>query len=157
MRKPALLFGVLLGGTPLIAPGAAAAAPSGADVFAGTCAVCHGPKAEGVPGSFPPLGAQIQAFAKIPAGRDYLVMVVSGGLIGSLSVTGGTYYGAMPAQSTLSEADVAAVLNYLASALGKSKSHAPAFDAQEVAAVRARHPGVSGAAALALRPALPGP
>ncbi|MFI4891435.1 MAG: c-type cytochrome [Steroidobacterales bacterium] len=157
MRKVALLFGLLLGGTPLLAPGPAAAAASGADVFAGTCAVCHGPRAEGVAGSFPPLGAQIQAFAQIPAGRDYLVMVVSGGLIGSLTVAGGTYRGAMPAQTALSEADVAAVLNYVASGLGKAKARAHPFDAREVATVRARHPGISGPAALALRPPLSEP
>jgi hypothetical protein len=63
----------------------------------------------------------------------------------------------MPAQSALSEADVAAVLNFIATDLGKAKALAHPFDAAEVAAVRARHPGVSGAATLALRPALPGP
>lgn len=155
MLLAALLIGVLLAGTQQIAPAAAAAARTGADVFSGHCAVCHGPRAEGVPGSFPPLAAQIEAFAQIPAGRDYLVMAVSAGLIGSLSVAGGTYHGAMPAQTGLSEAEVAAVLNYLASALGKARSHAQPFDAPEVAAVRGRHPGVSGPGALALRPALP--
>jgi mono/diheme cytochrome c family protein len=124
-------------------------------VFAGHCAVCHGAKAEGIPGSFPPLAGQIHAFAAMPAGRDYLVMAVSAGLIGALTVAGGSYQGAMPAQSMLSEAEVAAVLNYLASGSGKNKSGAASFNEAEVSAVRARHAGVTGPAALALRPALP--
>ena len=133
-----------------------AAAPAGAAVFAAHCAVCHGANAEGVAGSFPPLGSQVMAFAKLPAGRDYLVTAVSGGLIGSVQVAGETYTGAMPAQNMLSEAEVAAVLSFLASDRGRAKAAAPAFDAQEVTAIRGRHPGVAGVAALALRPALPG-
>jgi mono/diheme cytochrome c family protein len=142
-------------GAALLASGVACSAPSGAEVFAGHCAVCHGAKAEGIPGSFPPLAGQIHTFAAMPAGREYLVMAVSAGLIGSLSVAGGSFQGAMPPQSMLSEAEVAAVLNYLASGLGKAKSGAALFDAAEVNAVRARHAGVTGPAALALRPSLP--
>lgn len=148
-------FPAFLCGAALLAARIAYAAPAGADVFSGHCAVCHGPKAEGIPGSFPPLGPQIKAFAALPAGREYLVMAVSTGLIGSLSVAGATFQGAMPPQNMLSEAEVAAVLNYLASGLGKAKSGAHAFDGPEVTAIRARHPGVTGPAALALRPALP--
>ena len=150
----ASVLGVLCGAS-LLAFGVARSVPSGADVFAGHCAVCHGPKAEGIPGSFPPLGSQIRTFAALPAGRDYLVMAVSTGLIGSLSVAGGTYQGAMPAQTMLSDAEVAAVLNYLVFGRGKSKSGTHAFEAAEVAAVRARHADVTGPAALALRPVLP--
>jgi mono/diheme cytochrome c family protein len=145
----------VLCGTSLLACGVAHGVPAGADVFASHCAVCHGPKAEGIPGSFPPLGSQIRAFAAIPAGRDYLVMAVSTGLIGSLSVAGDAYQGAMPPQNMLSEAEVAAVLNYLVAAIGKSRTGTHAFDAAEVAAARARHADVTGPAALALRPALP--
>jgi mono/diheme cytochrome c family protein len=145
----------LLSAAALLTSGLARGAPAGAEVFAARCAVCHGAKAEGLPGSFPPLAGQIQALAALPAGRDYLVMAVSAGLIGTLTVADSTYHGAMPAQSMLSEAEVAAVLNYLSSALGKKKSDAMAFDAAEVSAVRARHASVSGPAALALRPSLP--
>jgi mono/diheme cytochrome c family protein len=145
----------LLCGAALLFSGLASGAPAGADVFAGHCAVCHGARGEGLPGSFPPLAGQIHALAALPAGRDYLVMAVSAGLIGSLTVAGSSYQGAMPAQNMLSEAEVAAVLNYLATALGRNKSGATGFDAAEVSAVRARHAGVTGPAALALRPALP--
>jgi mono/diheme cytochrome c family protein len=131
-------------------PGANSA---GAAVFANRCAVCHGPQAAGIPGSFPSLHEQVVAFAKIPQGRDYLVMVVTTGLIGSLKVAGVSYNGVMPAQSGLSEAEVGAVLSYLASDLGKNESAAAALSAADVADIRARHPDKSPQSTRALRPA----
>jgi len=127
--------------------------PAGAAIFANRCAVCHGPQAAGIPGSFPSLHEQIAAFAKIPEGRDYLVMVVTTGLMGSLKVAGVNYNGVMPAQSGLSEADIAAVLSYLASGLGKGDVGTPALSASDVADARARHTDKSAQATRALRPA----
>ncbi len=125
---------------------------TGGAVFAAHCAVCHGEKAGGVPGSFPPLQQQITAFAQTPAGRDYLVMAVSAGLIGELPVGGAIYRGVMPPQTMLSPAELAAALNYLASGLGATKPTARPFDAAEVEAIRTRYPGSSGQTARALRP-----
>jgi mono/diheme cytochrome c family protein len=129
------------------------AGSAGAGVFAGRCAVCHGPQAAGIPGSFPPLHEQVAAFAKIPQGRDYLVMVVTNGLMGTLTVSGINYNGVMPAQSGLSEAEVAAVLSYLASDLGRRDSDATALSATDVIDARARHADKSAQTARALRPA----
>jgi mono/diheme cytochrome c family protein len=137
-------------------PGAAVpgdAGTTGATVFADRCAVCHGPRAAGIPRSFPSLHEQVVAFAKIPQGRDYLVMVVTTGLMGSLTVGGVNYNGVMPAQSGLSEAQVAAVLNYLASGLGENESGAVALSPTDVADARARHADKSAQATRALRPA----
>jgi mono/diheme cytochrome c family protein len=125
-------------------------------VFANHCAVCHGPQAAGIPGSFPSLHEQVVAFAKAPPGRDYLAMVVTTGLVGDLLVGGITYRGVMPAQSGLSESDVAAVLNYLASSLGRNKSAAAPFTAKEVTEIRARHPDKTPMATHVLRPAAAG-
>lgn len=125
--------------------------PSGASVFAGRCAVCHGPEAAGIPGSFPSLHEQIIAFAKTPEGRDYLVMVVTTGLMGELTVNGVTYRGVMPAQSILSESEVAAVLTFLAADRGKLAG-APVVTAADVADTRARHPDRSAQSTRALRP-----
>lgn len=137
-------------------PGLAADGPSGAAVFAGRCAVCHGPEAAGIPGSFPSLHEQIVAFGKTPEGRDYLVMVVTTGLMGDLKVGGITYRGVMPAQSGLSEAEVAAVLSYLAGDRGRTAGGPaagdPAITAADVIAARARHPEKSSQATRALRP-----
>ena len=142
----------------LLALGAAAAvqaradeAPAGSSVFAAHCAVCHGPEAAGIPGSFPSLHEQIVGFAKTHEGRDYLVMVVTTGLMGDLTVGGVSYRGVMPAQSMLSETEVAAVLSYLASDRGRIAG-APAFAAADVAQVRARHPDPTPQATRALRP-----
>jgi mono/diheme cytochrome c family protein len=144
-----------LGVAAAVLPAAADEPVSGAAVFAGRCAVCHGPEASGIPGSFPSLHEQIVAFAKTPEGRDYLVMVVTTGLMGELKVGGATYSGVMPAQSGLSEEEIAAVLGYLASDRGKSA--APPLTAADVTAARERHPDKSAQATRVLRPALPAP
>ena len=133
---------------------ASADEPIGATVFAGRCAVCHGPEAAGIPGSFPSLHEQVVAFAKMPEGRDYLVMVVTTGLMGSLKLAGVSYLGAMPAQSGLSDAEVAAVLSYLASNRGKDAA-AAGLTATDVVDARARHTERTAMATRALRPAFP--
>lgn len=127
-------------------------APPGATVFANHCAVCHGPEAAGIPGSFPSLHEQVVGFAKLPAGREYLVMVATTGLMGEIQVGGNSFRGVMPAQSTLSEAELAAVLNYLASGLGKIKGAAQPFTAKEVVEIRAHHPDRTAQATRSLRP-----
>ena len=137
-------------------PAAADEPVSGAAVFSARCAVCHGPEAAGIPGSFPSLHEQIAAFARTSDGRDYLVMVVTTGLMGDLNVAGVSYRGVMPAQSGLSEAEVAAVLEYLASDRGKNAA-APHLAAADVTAARERHPDRSPQATRALRPVLPAP
>ena len=154
----AAAFAAALCGAALCMAAEPAGAPTGSDsagatVFADRCAVCHGPQAAGIPGSFPSLHEQVVAFAKMPQGRDYLVMVVTTGLMGSLKVGGVSYNGVMPAQSGLSEAEVAAVLSYLASDLGKNNSAAAALSANDVTEARARHADKSAQATRALRPA----
>lgn len=152
-----LLAGAMCrGAEPAVEPAAGtagAANPAGAEIFANRCAVCHGPRAAGIPGSFPSLHEQVVAFAQIPQGRDYLVMVVTTGLMGSLTVAGVNYNGVMPAQSGLSEAEIAAVLSYLASGLGKNDAGPAALSAADVTEARARHPDKTAQATRALRPA----
>lgn len=159
--RAALVFAAAAAGLAAIGGAAAADAPgagepaagpsAGATAFAAHCAVCHGPEAAGIPGSFPSLHEQIVAFGKTPEGREYLVMVVTTGLMGELKVGGITYRGVMPAQSTLSEAEVAAVVSYLASDRGKDAT--VPLTAADVTAIRARHPDRTGTATRALRPA----
>ena len=170
----ALCAATLCAATPSVAaepgvavePGVAAetgvAESAGAVVFANRCAVCHGPQAAGIPGSFPSLHEQVVAFAKIPQGRDYLVMVVTTGLMGHIKVGGIAYDGVMPAQSGLTETEVAGVLSYLARDLGKNEiardlgkneSGTVALSAADVTDARARHADGSAQATRALRPA----
>jgi mono/diheme cytochrome c family protein len=129
---------------PLLPSALRAEDSNGAAIFAARCAVCHGPQAAGIPGTFPSLHEQVVAFAKSPEGRDYLVMVVSSGLMGELKVGGVHYNNVMPAQSGLAEADVAAVLSYLSGA---------AIGAADVKDARSRHADNSAQSTHALRPA----
>jgi mono/diheme cytochrome c family protein len=126
---------------------------AGATIFAARCSVCHGPQAAGIPGTFPSLHEQVVAFSKSEAGRDYMAMVVTSGLMGELSIGGVRYNNVMPAQSGLSEADVAAVLTFLASGLGKAEQSSPAVSASDVKEARARHPDNTAQGSRKLRPA----
>jgi mono/diheme cytochrome c family protein len=117
---------------------------AGAKVFNTRCSVCHGQDASGVPGTFPSLHEQVVSFAKSPDGRDYLVMVVSSGLMGQIKIGEARYNNVMPAQAGLSEEEVAAVLSYL----GKSP-----ISADDVKAARARHAANTATTTRTLRPA----
>ncbi len=96
------------------AASAAVAAPSGEAVFKQRCAVCHMPEGQGVPGAFPALRKDVKGFATKPDGRRYLVLVVTRGLAGPIKADGQVYRGIMPPQSMLTDAQVAAVLNHIA-------------------------------------------
>ncbi len=148
-----MLLGLAGGCAALMSAAGRAGETSGAAIFAARCAVCHGPEAAGIPGTFPSLHEQVVAFAKSEQGRDYLIMVVTSGLMGPLEVGGVRYNNVMPAQSGLSESDVAAVLSFLASGLGKSEQSESAVSTNEVKEARARHAQNSAATTHTLRPA----
>lgn len=150
----AALPGLAAAEEPAAGAAAAGAPAAGAAVFAARCAVCHGAQAAGIPGSFPSLHEQVVSFGKTAEGRDYLVMVLTTGLVGDLKVAGVAYRGVMPPQSGLSDAEVAAVLSYLASGRGQDASSAP-LTAADVTGARARHGERSAQATRALRPAFP--
>jgi mono/diheme cytochrome c family protein len=63
------------------------------------------------------------------------------------------YNNVMPAQSGLTEADVAAVLNYVAGELGKRDLGGAALTSENVKDARARHPQNTAQGTRALRPA----
>ena len=118
--------------------------PEGALTFQ-RCAACHLPDGAGVPGAFPPLRQDIGEFAADPAGRRYLVLVVIKGLVGPIVAEGKSYSGVMPAQSGLSDAQVAAVLNHV---LATSASHGPSsppFSETEVTQLRTNGEALSAA------------
>jgi cytochrome c553 len=90
------------------------------------CMGCHGAQAEGVPGKVPPLAHSLGLFMRTAAGRNYLLRVPGA------------------ANSALSDAQLAAVLNWLAQQYNSEElgADAPMFTAAEVTAVR-RAPLVS--------------
>jgi hypothetical protein len=84
------------------------------------CMGCHGAQAEGVPGRVPPLAHSLARFMRMPAGRNYILRVPGA------------------ANSVLSDAQLAAVLNWLAQEYNSEELTAdiPMFTAAEVTALR---------------------
>jgi mono/diheme cytochrome c family protein len=84
------------------------------------CMGCHGPQAEGVPGKVPPLAHALGRYMRTPAGRNYVLRVPGA------------------ANSVLSDAQLAAVLNWLAQNFDAEElsSGVPLFSPGEVTALR---------------------
>lgn len=138
---------VLVGLIPVMAMAAlalpATAATDGAAVFQ-RCAACHTRTGAGVPGAYPPLGADFRALAVKPAGRRYLALAVLRGLSGLITVEGKPYRGVMPAQ-VLDDAAVAAVLNHIGTQVAKTGPKFALFTYKEVAAHRQSGASLSAA------------
>ncbi len=83
----------------------------GEKVYLNNCSACHQANGEGLASAFPPLNDH--AAQLYLADRNYLIKVVLYGLQGPVKVLGKPYNGAMPAWPQLSDAEVAAVLNYI--------------------------------------------
>ena len=126
----------------------------GAEIFNAHCAICHQAGATGIPGMYPPLADSIGNYVAVPQGRAYLVHVVSFGLSGPISVHGQTYAGLMQSWPSLSDEEVAAVLNYILTTFNSNllpKDFAPLTGAE---VKRYRADGVSIGALLKQREAL---
>ena len=83
------------------------------------CMGCHGTEAQGVPGKIPPLAGALALFMRTPEGRDYVLRVPGA------------------ANSALSDAQLAAVLNWLAERYGAANEPPPApFTTEEVTRLR---------------------
>lgn len=85
------------------------------------CMGCHGTQAEGVPGKVPPLAHALGRYMRSPDGRNYVLRVPGA------------------ASSVLSDAQLAAVLNWLAQTFDGedlAQSGAPLFTTAEVTGAR---------------------
>src|SRR5215468_4378739 len=83
------------------------------------CMGCHGAQAQGVPGRIPPLAGSVSLFMRTAEGRDYLLRVPGA------------------ANSALPDAQLAAVLNWLAESYGAPGAPRPVpFTVEEVTRVR---------------------
>jgi mono/diheme cytochrome c family protein len=114
-----------------------------------TCGLCHQSGAIGLKGQFPRLAGRVNPLAAEQSGRAYLIRVVMFGLAGRIDVDGASISGVMPSFQGLTDADIAAVLNYLARGTKRVK----AISTEEVAAVRAG-PHLSPGEVAALRASL---
>jgi mono/diheme cytochrome c family protein len=85
------------------------------------CMGCHGAQAQGVPGKVPPLAHALGRYMRTPAGRNYILRVPGA------------------ANSVLSDAQLAAVLNWLAQTFDGDEldsSHVALFTTAEVTGLR---------------------
>lgn len=114
---------------------------SGASVFAAHCAVCHQSNGQGVQGVYPALAGTVGKDVHSPAGRAYLVNVVSFGMSGAIVSQGADYNGLMQPWTQLSDAEVAAVLNFILTRFNAKILPAgfKPYSAREVKHLRAAH------------------
>jgi len=126
------LAAVLLAGT--LMTGAQAA--DGQAVFQQVCVACHQAGAVGAPGLAPSLVGAVAARAGQPTMRQYLALVLTHGLQGRIVSEGQTYNSVMPAQTQLSDEEMAAALTHVMRDLAGQAS-VPAFTAAELAQARA--------------------
>ena len=100
----------------------------GAEVYTAVCSSCHQPGGVGVSGDFPPLidNPNLDDAA-------YIEDVIRNGRTGVITVNGETYDGVMPAQSTLSDDDISAVIVYIQSGFAAPAAPAPEVDTGPVA------------------------
>jgi len=121
------------------------------------CVACHQANGAGVQGAFPPLTRHLGPKAASVAGREYLIMVLSAGLSGEISVDGKNYRGMMPAQAGLKPPEMAAVLNHVLSTWNADtlpKGWIP-FTAQEVQVVRDKYKNIRATDVRVMREKIP--
>lgn len=112
MRKGAaalagLLLPVLSGANPALAGG-------GAELFAATCAACHGEAGVGTQGLAPPLQHRELWQRLGEKSPKYIAGVMANGMSGKLNINGEDYIGmVMPPMSHLSSEDLAAIAAYV--------------------------------------------
>ena len=125
----------------LAVSGNAAVSASGAKapnkIYSRDCSVCHQNNGAGVPGAFPRLAGRVAALAALAPGRKILIATVLYGMAGKLEADGHAIIGVMPGFPQFKDADVAEVLNFLASLNGNITQK---FAAKEVAAIRSMGP-----------------
>jgi len=93
----------------LLSTGMAAAQDDGKAVYDTNCAACHQADGSGIPGSFPPLAGNPDA-----ADGGYVESVIREGRSGPLEAPSGPYDGTMPPFGQLSDAEIEAVVAYVA-------------------------------------------
>ena len=145
-----LLLGILAVSLGLVGQ---AQAQDGQAVYQQNCAACHQADGKGLTGAFPPLADSDWIKERTPT--EVATSVLSG-IQGEMVVNGVTYNNIMPAQSHLSDAEIAAAVTYVLSSWGNDGGQITADevkatrDALAVSADPAQgqaHPGTSQAKA----------
>ena len=138
----------------LLAAGACAAEDTkeySADAYT-VCSACHLASGEGIPGAFPPIRNRAASIADLEGGREYLISVVSSGLMGTLEADGMTYMGVMPGhQGSMSPETIANALNYLVFSLVDEAPDVEPFTGDEVRVQQESSESASPATAASMR------
>lgn len=115
----------------------------GETVYSSNCQACHQATGSGVPGVFPPLAGNLPGLYSAEGGREYLIDVLLHGLSGPIEVNGESYNGNMPPWDSLSDEQIAAVLNHELTAWddGQALTDFTAIAASDVEARRGEDPG----------------
>jgi mono/diheme cytochrome c family protein len=124
---------------PPAAPPPTAAAPVDGRAVFNNCVGCHQPTGAGIAGRFPPLARHVPDILGARGGREWIIQAVLYGLQGPITVRGVRYNAVMPGFAHLSNAELAAVLNFISTQWGNAfPARQAAFTAAEVEAQRAR-------------------
>lgn len=146
-----LLRGVALAGLLACSVASWAQNTSGQGIFDTRCVACHGAGGAGIAGLAPALAGALPYLGQ-PAGRSYVLQVLTHGLSGKIVSQGQTFIGAMPAQTDLSDADLAAVATYVASLNGQPTASITAEDAAAARATKVDHKALREQRAALLKP-----
>lgn len=101
--------------------------PEGKKIYQKTCIVCHQSTGEGMMGTYPPLANSDYLLANKYRGMHQVLK----GSSTAITVNGNTYNGVMPPQS-LSDEEVAQVLNYIYHSWGNNAFTLSASDVKSV-------------------------
>lgn len=97
-------------------------------IYYASCAGRHGAVGEGQEGRIPALADHVPHVYNAEGGRDYLMHVLMYGLSGEITVLGETFDGSMPPRYTLSNDELAAVLNFVLTEWGNNALLGPDFE-----------------------------
>lgn len=100
----------------------------GKDIYIRYCMACHQSDGSGVPGLYPPVISSNWQEENI----DFLIEVTLYGLSGEVDVDGEIYDNVMPANTYLTNNQVAAVLNYIGKELNNRKLNVNPADVEAV-------------------------
>ena len=113
----------------LLPAAAAAQTRSGQEVYAATCAACHGAQGGGNGELFPPLASS----EWVTGSEGRLVRIILHGLTGEIEVEGQTFSGLMPPWGqALSDAEVANVATYVRANFGNKAAPVTLATVQQI-------------------------
>ncbi len=128
------MISAVLGGAAL------AETPDGAALFTQNCQMCHQNGAVGLAGQFPRLAGRVGPISSKPAGKAYLVDVLTYGMVGMVTIDNQPIIGQMPSFANLPDEQVAAILGYLQGLGGTPKARITVAEVTDLRGKGAKSP-----------------